>query len=99
MNISAGLKSAKTLPGSYYFDPDYYDREKTQIFYKTWQYVGHVSMLAGPSSYIVREIADESIIVLRGQDEEIRAFYNVCQHRAHRLLEGEGRLRAGITCP
>ena len=89
----------KTLPGNFYFDPDQYDREKQNIFYRSWQYVGHVSMLAEPSTYLVREIDDESILVTRSHDGELRAFYNVCQHRAHRLLEGEGQLRSGIICP
>ena len=89
----------KTLPGNFYFDPDQYDREKEKIFYRSWQYVGHVSMLDKPSTYLVREIAEESIIVIRSHDGELRAFYNVCQHRAHRLLEGEGQLGPGITCP
>ena len=98
MEQSTG-STPKTLPGSFYFDPGQYDREKERIFYRSWQYVGHVSMLDEPSTYLVREIADESIIVIRSHDDEFRAFYNVCQHRAHRLLEGEGQLRPGITCP
>ena len=51
-------------------------------------------------SYIVREVADQSVVVLRNRNAEVRAFFNVCQHRAHRLLEGEGTLNSAlITCP
>jgi choline monooxygenase len=88
-----------TLPGNYYYSPEIYAQEKDRIFYRTWQYVGHVSMLPKPSSYLVREIADQSVIVLRDTGGELRAFYNVCQHRAHRLLEGDGSLGRLITCP
>ena len=88
-----------TLPGKYYYSPEIYEQEKDRIFYCTWQYVGHISMLSEPSSYLVREIADQSVIVLRDTDGELRAFYNVCQHRAHRLLEGNGSLGRLITCP
>ncbi len=91
--------SPETLPGQYYYDPQVYDREKERIFYRTWQYVGHVSLLPQAASYFVREIADESVIVLRDREGDLRAFYNVCRHRAHRLLEGEGRLGPVITCP
>jgi choline monooxygenase len=91
--------SPSTLPGRYYYDPDVYQRERDRIFYRTWQYVGHVSMLAEGPCYLVRDIADESIIVLKDRQGELRAFYNVCQHRAHRLLEGEGPLKPVITCP
>ena len=91
--------SPQTLPGRLYFDPAIYETEKERIFYRTWQYVGHTSMLGDGSHYLVREIGDQSIIVLKDGDGNLRAFYNVCQHRAHRLLEGEGPLRAMITCP
>ncbi len=89
-----------TLPGFYYYDREIYERETRSIFHRTWQYVGHVSLLREPGSYIVREIVDQSVLVLRDRDGALRAFFNVCQHRAHRLLEGEGRLQAAaITCP
>ena len=91
---------SRTLPGSYYFDPEIFAREKRQIFYNTWQYVGHSSMLPTPGSYIVRTILDQSVVVLRDRENEVHAFFNVCQHRAHQLLQGEGHLRAVlITCP
>jgi choline monooxygenase len=89
-----------TLPGAYYFDPAIFARERREIFFRTWQYVGHQSMLAEPGSYIVRDILDQSVILLRDRDGVLRAYFNVCQHRAHRLLEGEGRLETAlITCP
>ena len=56
-------------------------------------------MLAGPSRYLVREICDQSVIVLRDRDGDLKAYHNVCQHRAHRLLEGEGALPLRIVCP
>ena len=91
---------SRTLPGHYYYDPAVYEVEKRKVFYNSWQYVGHVSMLPGPGTYITREILDQSVMLIRDRDREIRAFFNVCQHRAHRLLEGEGRLASAcITCP
>ena len=88
-----------TLPGHFYYEPAVFAHEKEAIFYRTWQYAGHVSQLAEPGSYITQDVGDESVIVLRDGSGELRAFYNVCQHRAHRLLEGEGRLKTVITCP
>jgi choline monooxygenase len=91
---------SRALPGHYYFDPAIYELEKRKIFHGSWQYVGHVSMLREPGSYITREILDQSVILLKDRDGEIRGFFNVCQHRAHRLLEGEGRLASTrVTCP
>jgi choline monooxygenase len=91
---------SRTLPGRFYVEPAIWELEKRQIFYRTWQYVGHVSMLPDPGRYLVRDIVDQSVIVLRDREGALRAFFNVCQHRAHRLLEGDGQLNAAlITCP
>ena len=88
-----------TLPGSYYYSPGVFEREKQAIFNRTWQYVCHVSRLAEPGRYCVRDIGDQSVVVLRDGGGELRAFHNVCQHRAHRLAEGAGRFHSAIVCP
>jgi carnitine monooxygenase subunit len=91
---------SRTLPGFYYYSPEIFERERRSVFYRSWQYMGHISMLPQAGSYIVRDILDQSVLLLRDRDGEVRAFFNVCQHRAHRLLEGEGQLGvAAITCP
>lgn len=88
-----------TLPGKFYFDADIYGLEQEKIFYKSWQYVCHVTSIEKPGSYWVRDIGDQSVIVVRDRNDELRAFHNVCQHRAHRLLEGTGRVGSSIVCP
>ncbi|MDE0456591.1 MAG: aromatic ring-hydroxylating dioxygenase subunit alpha [Chromatiales bacterium] len=88
-----------TLPGSYYYAPGVFELEKRAIFNRTWQYVCHLSRVAEPGRYCVRDIGDQSVVVLRDRGGELRAFHNVCQHRAHRLVEGTGRLGAAIVCP
>lgn len=79
-----------TLPGSFYYDPAIYQHELKAIFYQTWQYACHVSQLANSGDYVVRDLGDQSVMLVRDTDQ-IRAYHNVCQHRAHRLLEGEGK--------
>lgn len=98
-NFDENPEQSHTLPGYYYYDPDIYAREFPAIFYKTWLYAGHVSMLGEVGEYIVRDIGDQSVIILRDRDGELRGYHNVCQHRAHRLLEGEGRIKTLISCP
>ncbi|MEE2716668.1 MAG: aromatic ring-hydroxylating dioxygenase subunit alpha [SAR324 cluster bacterium] len=98
-NFTEDPQVSWTLPGFYYYEPEIYAQELETIFYRTWQYVCHVSRLRKPGQYLVRDIGEQSIIVLKDQAGEIRAFHNVCQHRAHRLLEGEGQLGKTITCP
>jgi len=88
------------LPSWYYTDADIARAEQDAIFADSWQYVCHAEKVAAAGQYITREVAGESIIILRGRDGELRAFYNVCSHRAHQLLQGAGELGGGnIVCP
>ena len=87
-----------TMPARYYTDPHVYEREKEAIFARTWHYIGHETHVRDPGDYLTLEIADESVFVMRGDDGRLRGFYNVCRHRAHRLLDGAGNA-ATIVCP
>ena len=87
-----------TLPSHLYLDESIYEQEKQKIFYCNWHYAGHLSQLNKPGDYLTATVADESIFIVRGQDEALRGFYNVCRHRAHQLLEGSGNTR-NIVCP
>jgi choline monooxygenase len=87
-----------TLSARYYISPEIYDREREAVFYRSWIYAGHVEELREPGSFITVPIIDQNVAVVRGKDGTLRAFYNVCQHRAHELLRGRGRTPV-ITCP
>lgn len=87
-----------TVPARYYTDPAIYEREKEAIFFKSWNYACHVSQVAEPGSYVTCKVADQNIAVMRGEDGVLRAFYNVCSHRAHELLTGCGKANM-VTCP
>jgi choline monooxygenase len=91
--------SAYTLSADYYLDNEVYELEKQRIFYRSWQYVAHESLLKNPGDYATLRICDESIFVIRSADNRLRAFYNICRHRAHELLAGSGNLRNLIVCP
>ncbi|MEM7123898.1 MAG: aromatic ring-hydroxylating dioxygenase subunit alpha [Pseudomonadota bacterium] len=88
-----------TMASRYYIDPDVLVLEQDRIFARSWFFVGHESRLAEPGAYMAVDFADEGIMLVRGRDGVLRAFYNVCQHRAHRLVEGEGNLKLTMTCP
>ena len=89
-----------TLPSYLYTDPAVYEIEKERIFYRTWQYIAHKSFFNEPGDYITAQICDQNIFVMMGKDGELRAFYNVCQHRAHELLpKGTGNVKSVIVCP
>lgn len=88
------------LPARDYYDPAVYSLEKERLFYRQWFCVGRASELPESGSYLTRELADESILVVRGRDARFRAFYNVCRHRGTRLCEeATGRATAGFVCP
>ena len=87
-----------TLPAEWYTDPAVFEREKEAIFYRGWWYAGALEDVAETGSYLTTTVVDQDIAVVRGRDGLLRAFHNVCSHRAHRLLEGKGR-RTVIVCP
>ena len=96
--FTADAKASFTLPARFYTGEEFYELEKEIIFYKTWHYAGHVSQLAEPRSYLTTSIHEQNIFLARGTDNRIRAFYNVCAHRGHELLQGSGK-KTVITCP
>jgi len=88
-----------TLPSRYYLDEAVAAREQQRIFQRSWCYVAHASELPAPGSYLTDRVAGQPVLLLRDREGALRAFYNVCRHRAHLLLKGCGTLKAGITCP
>lgn len=91
-------RRSHTMPARYYHDPAIFEAEKAAIFYRSWIYAGHVTQVKEPGQYLTMRIHEQNLFVARGRDHELRAFYNVCAHRGHELLEGTGRKNV-ITCP
>ncbi|MBB1626835.1 aromatic ring-hydroxylating dioxygenase subunit alpha [Achromobacter sp. UMC71] len=98
-DFCANADVAHTIPASYYTSDAIYEYEKEKIFANSWICVGHCSEVAENNAYITRDVIGESIIVVRGRDSVLRAFYNVCPHRGHQLLQGDGKAKNVITCP
>ncbi|MEN0087960.1 MAG: aromatic ring-hydroxylating dioxygenase subunit alpha, partial [Pseudomonadota bacterium] len=88
----------RSLDARYYTDAQIFETEKVGLLASTWQFGCHASDLPEPGSYFAFEIAGESLFAVRGKDNQIRVFYNVCQHRAHQLVEGSGKSRV-VVCP
>jgi glycine betaine catabolism A len=94
------FRDAETLPGAVYASADVFDRERSAVFARDWVCVGRADEVPASGDYVVRTLAGESVIVMRGGDGTIRAFHNVCRHRGSRLIDDEsGRGLARITCP
>ncbi len=89
-----------TLPSWTYRDADFTAREVETIHMPAWQMLGHVSELKAPGDYVTLDILGKRVFAVRGDDGEIRAFHNVCRHRAHAVVDGHAGSCAGlIRCP
>ena len=91
-------ENLRALAAEYYTSPEIHAEERQKLFFKTWQYACHVSELAEPGDYVATSILGQNVFAVRDQDGEIRAYYNICPHRGHKLVEGAGQTRA-IVCP
>lgn len=78
--------AAGTLHAEVYTAQRRHDFEQSAIFARSWQWVCHRERLAAAGDYVTTTVAGLPIAVVRGDDGELRAFYNVCEHRAHEIL-------------
>ena len=92
------VQPIRSLAARYYTDPAIFEMEKNGVLARTWQFACHASQVAKTGDYVAFEVAGESLFSIRDRDGAIRTYYNVCQHRAHQLVSGEGRTRL-IVCP
>ncbi|HET9951446.1 MAG TPA: aromatic ring-hydroxylating dioxygenase subunit alpha [Candidatus Eisenbacteria bacterium] len=92
-------RGARTLPREYYTSEAILAEERETIFAAGWNCAGRASRLREPGDYFVREIAGESILVVRDKSGRARAFFNVCRHRGTRICrETSGRFKESIQC-
>jgi len=98
-NFCENAEEAYTIPAAYYTQPEVFADEEEKIFANNWICLAHASEVAESNAYITREVIGENILVVRGRDGTLRAFYNVCPHRGHQLLQGSGKAKNVITCP
>lgn len=89
------------LPADAYFDARRYDTELHRIWYRNWVYVGRSSEVARPREYRTFDLGDQRILLVRDDQEILRAFHNTCRHRGAALCrEPKGSMRTGtIICP
>jgi phenylpropionate dioxygenase-like ring-hydroxylating dioxygenase large terminal subunit len=88
-----------SLPGWLYFDPEFFEAEKRAFLRAAPQVVCHESEIAKAGEWRSIDYLGESVIVIRGDDGEVRAFSNVCRHRGSRLVDGTGGCAKVLTCP
>jgi choline monooxygenase len=91
------LSRAETLPSRYYLDPSVLEVEKERIFGRTWQLVARTDELQRVGDFVPVTVLDEPVVITRAPDGELRAFYNVCRHRAGQVALSRGN-RKSLQC-
>ena len=89
-----------SLPGWIYRDADFLEAEKERVFATSWQPVCHLNDIPDPGDYHTLDFLGEPLVAVRGQDHGVKTFFNVCRHRAARLMDGgSGHCPGKIVCP
>ncbi|MEW9673139.1 aromatic ring-hydroxylating dioxygenase subunit alpha [Ammoniphilus sp. 3BR4] len=97
---SGGNQLIPTLKGEFYTDSSIFEREMAEIFSRSWYCIGFANEIADPGQYLTTKIGHENILVVRGRDNQLRAFLNVCKHRGSKLcIEPRGQVGKVMQCP
>jgi choline monooxygenase len=98
-NPSDPLERAFTIPAPWYRDPRIEELERASVFSATWQVVGRLNQVCEKGQFFTADVAGEPIVLVRGDDAQLRAFYNVCRHHAAAVVpEAEGCAKQ-FRCP
>ena len=80
------LERARTIPSAWYFDPEIYAAECRHVFGGSWVVAGRTDQVAAPGAFVTAEVAGEPVLVVHDGQGTLRAFYNVCRHRAAQVI-------------
>lgn len=98
-DFCANPREAYTIPAYFYTQQAAFEHEKERVFTNSWICMAHGSEVAQPNDYITREIIGENIVIVRGRDSVLRAFYNVCPHRGTNYSVGKVKQRMSLLAP
>jgi len=88
-----------SLPQPFYVDDDFFALDMEHVFAPNWVFVGHTCEVPMPGDWLRVDLGVDSVVVVRGTDGEVRAFFNTCRHRGSLIcLEAAGHARR-LTCP
>jgi choline monooxygenase len=89
----------RTLPASWYHDPSVFERERRAVFARSWLVAGHAAELQSPGDYLATTIAGWALLIVRDNGNQVRAFHNVCRHRAGPLAwDGTSGNSSALVC-
>ena len=87
------------VPAARYCDPEFFEAEREHVFGKSWLLVAHADELPKPGDYLFLDQLAEPVLLVRGSDERVRAFYNTCRHRGGPLVKDRtGNAGPALVC-
>jgi phenylpropionate dioxygenase-like ring-hydroxylating dioxygenase large terminal subunit len=92
------LEQSTAMPPAIYHSAELHALENERIFAREWLCVGRANDIPKTGDYLTFSIVDQPLFSIRGKDDVIRSFSNVCLHRMMRLLDGTGNCRR-VVCP
>jgi len=92
-------KTMPILPVEAYTSQAWFEEEQRKIFGNAWQFAGLVEDLKDPGDYITVQCGHQNLVVVKGRDQRLRAFHNLCRHRGTQLLRAVGKKQKALTCP
>ncbi len=98
-NPQTCLSEASTPPSAWYTDPRILELEQRTVFSRSWQLVGRSDQVRNPGQFITFEFAGEPILVVRGKDNVLRGFFNVCRHHAAAVMTTSEGKTENLRCP
>jgi phenylpropionate dioxygenase-like ring-hydroxylating dioxygenase large terminal subunit len=96
---AAGRSAPVSIPAYRYVSEDFAAREAHRLWPRVWQLACSLDHVANAGDYFEYANGPLSVLIVRGDDGELRAFQNVCRHRGSQLCEGSGSELEQIRCP
>ena len=98
-DADASLENASTIPAPWYMDDRIAELERERVFGRNWIAVGRADQVATAGQFFTVDLAGEPLLVVRGTDGELRAFYNVCRHHAAAVMTAPCGTAQHLRCP
>jgi choline monooxygenase len=98
-NANTPLEEAYTIPAAWYLDERIEQLEHERVFSRNWIALGRTDQVATPGQFFTVELAGEPLIIVRGTDGALRAFYNVCRHHAAAVANSPCGIAEHLRCP
>ncbi|BFM15518.1 aromatic ring-hydroxylating dioxygenase subunit alpha [Maricurvus nonylphenolicus] len=92
------LKAQQLLPPEAYTSQEWFEREKDELFGKTWSFACLEKDIPEVGDYITVQVGNYPLVVLRDRELNVRVFHNICRHRGAKILEGTGNCKTGLKC-